>query len=74
MALGGNHAETVLRLREESRPHLALTAKVCTDQVRRGRHILTEQPAGSLAMNQPEMRPIIDLYEVDLILLFPLVL
>ena len=44
--------------------HLVLTAKVCADHVRRGRHILIEQPAGSLAMVQPEMQPIVDLHKM----------
>jgi len=61
--LGGSARETVLQQREEAKKHLALTAKICATHVRRGRHILIEQPRGSLAMKQPEMQPIIDLKE-----------
>ena len=63
MFVGGKARETVMRQREESRKHLALTAQVCATHVRRGRHVLIEQPMGSLAMQQPEMQPIIDLRE-----------
>ena len=69
MMRGGPARDTVIRLRDEARPHLSLTARVCSTHVKRGRHILVEQPMGSLAMKQPEMQPLRDLKDEGLLYL-----
>ena len=55
IAKGGKSAETVLHLREESRPTLKTTNKIIKDRVKAKRHVFVEQPFGSESLDEPEM-------------------
>lgn len=55
IAKGGRSADTVLQLREESRPILRTTNKTIKDRVKAKRHVFVEQPFGSESLDEPEM-------------------
>eukprot|EP00434_Breviolum_minutum_P011223 symbB.v1.2.009904.t1/scaffold605.1/size182108/4 len=55
IAKGGSTAETVLHLREESRPLLKTVNKIVKDRIRAKRHVFIEQPLGSESLEEPEM-------------------
>ena len=52
---GGPAAATVEEARKAARPLLAFFDEVIDARVRRGRHVLVEQPAGSIVFDPPEM-------------------
>ena len=51
----GGAASTVERAREATRPLLRLSDEIIDARIRRGRHVLVEQPAGSIVFDLPEM-------------------
>jgi hypothetical protein len=63
IARGGSAAETVLSLREDSKPLLALVNKVIKDRVKAKRHVFVEQPYGSESIEKPEMADVRALVE-----------
>eukprot|EP00959_Pyramimonas_sp_CCMP1952_P014558 308451-Pyramimonas_sp.AAC.1 len=56
LAKGGAAAATVYEAQEATRPLPALADQMVVGSVSRGRHVLLEQPLGSSAYNEPEMK------------------
>ena len=63
LAKGGKAADTVLSLRDESRPILKLVNKIIKERVKGKRHVFVEQPYGSDSIEEPEMTDVRKLVE-----------